>query len=342
MLNFRHVDVPVSVDPSLRIIRFSTFEVNFHIGELRQRGQKIKLQEQPLQVLAALLEHPGEVVTREELRGKLWPGDTFGDFDHGLNAAVKRLRDALGDDPDNPRFVETLARRGYRFIAPVDGCSVPSEIGIVAAPAGSKSSARPSWWRWSTARRNTVLGGVTACVLALSSLYYSHSLRSKPPQPAITPAVTNVGEKYTPSLSPDGQHLAFAWNGGAGPHFNLYVKLVGTEESLRLTKQESSIDFNPVWSPDGRYIAFCRILKGATGIYVIPASGGAERKVRSTLWEDQEFYEIFWVAGHLSWSPDGKLLAYSDHASRDERCFYFSTIARLTGSSQTHFAGTFE
>ncbi len=305
-----------------RVVRFGTFEVAVPAGELRKNGLKLKLQEQPFQVLCMLLEHPGEVVTREELRGKLWPGDTFGDFDHGLNAAVKRLRDALGDDPDNPRFVETLARRGYRFIAPVDGCSVPSEIGIVAAPAGSKSSARPSWWRWSTARRNTVLGGVTACVLALSSLYYSHSLRSKPPQPAITPAVTNVGEKYTPSLSPDGQHLAFAWNGGAGPHFNLYVKLVGTEESLRLTKR-ASIDFNPVWSPDGRYIAFCRILKGATGIYVIPASGGAERKVRSTLWEDQEFYEIFWVAGHLSWSPDGKLLAYSDHASPGEGASIF-------------------
>ena len=296
--------------------------MNLHTGELRQRGQKVKLQEQPLQVLAALLERPGELVTREELHSKLWPADTFVDFEHGLNAAVKRLRDALGESAERPIFVETVARRGYRFIASVDGYSAPSEIGIVAAPAGSKSSARPRSWRWLTARRYTVLGGVTACVLALSSLYYGHSLRSKPPQLAITPAVTNVGVKYTPSLSPDGQHLAFAWNGGAGPHFNLYVKLVGTEESLRLTKW-ASIDFNPVWSPDGRYIAFCRILKGATGIYVIPASGGAERRVRSTLWEDQEFYEIFWVAGHLSWSPDGKLLAYSDHASRGEGASIF-------------------
>ena len=272
----------MSAYSSSRILRFSTFELNLHTGELRQRGQKVKLQEQPLQVLAALLERPGEMVSREELRSKLWPADTFVDFDHSLNAAIKRLRDALGESAERPIFVETVARRGYRFIAPVDGYSVPSEIGIGAAPAGSRSSARHRWWRWLTARRNTVLGVVTACVLALSSLYYSHSLRSKPPQPAITPAVTNVGEKYTPSLSPDGQHLAFAWNGGAGPHFNLYVKLVGTEESLRLTKR-ASIDFNPVWSPDGRYIAFCRILKGATGIYVIPASGGAERKVRSTL-----------------------------------------------------------
>ena len=102
MLNFRHLEVPVSADPSPRIIRFSTFEVNFHTGELRQRGQKVKLQEQPLQVLAALLERPGDLVTREELRSKLWPADTFVDFDHSLNAAIKRLRDALGETAERP------------------------------------------------------------------------------------------------------------------------------------------------------------------------------------------------------------------------------------------------
>src|SRR5712672_4000940 len=106
---------------SSRVIRCSTFEVNLHTGELRQRGQRIKLQEQPLQVLAALLERPGEMVTREELRGKLWPADTFVDFDQSLNAAIKRLRDALGESAETPVFIETLARRGYRFIAPVDG-----------------------------------------------------------------------------------------------------------------------------------------------------------------------------------------------------------------------------
>jgi DNA-binding winged helix-turn-helix (wHTH) protein len=111
-----------------RIIRFSSFEVNLHTGELRQRGQKVKLQEQPLQVLAALLERPGELVTREELRGKLWPVDTFVDFDHSLNAAIKRLRDALGESAETPIFVETVARRGYRFIAPVvQDAQIPSD-----------------------------------------------------------------------------------------------------------------------------------------------------------------------------------------------------------------------
>src|SRR4029077_4976195 len=84
------------------------------------RGQKIRLQEQPLQLLAALLERPGELVTREELRGKLWPADTFVDFDHSLNAAIKRLRDALGESAERPIFVETIARRGYRFIGNIE------------------------------------------------------------------------------------------------------------------------------------------------------------------------------------------------------------------------------
>jgi DNA-binding winged helix-turn-helix (wHTH) protein len=253
----------MSDNSSSRIIRFSKFEVNFHTGELRQRGQKVRLQEQPLQVLAALLERPGELVTREELRSKLWPADTFVDFDHSLNAAIKRLRDALGESADAPVFIETLARRGYRFIAPVDSSS---GSGIVATQERSESLARPRAWEFLSTTRNAVLGGLTACALTLLFLYYSHSLKSKAGQPVVTPVVTNVGEKYTPSLSPDGQHIAFAWNGGAGPHFSIYVKIVGTEEPVRLTNQ-SSIDFNPVWSPDGRYIAFCRILKDETGIY---------------------------------------------------------------------------
>src|SRR5437899_11809144 len=105
---------------SSAIVRFGTFEVNFQTGELRHRGQKVKLQEQPFQVLAVLLERPGELVTREELRNKLWPADTFVDFDHSLNAAIKRLRDALGEAAETPTFIETLARRGYRFIGNIE------------------------------------------------------------------------------------------------------------------------------------------------------------------------------------------------------------------------------
>src|SRR6266704_4025368 len=100
-----------------RVVRFGTFEVDVPTGELRKNGIKLKLQEQPFQVLCILLEHSGKVVTREELRSRLWPADTFVDFDHSLNAAVKRLRDALGESADAPVYSETLAGRGYRVIA---------------------------------------------------------------------------------------------------------------------------------------------------------------------------------------------------------------------------------
>jgi TolB-like protein/DNA-binding winged helix-turn-helix (wHTH) protein len=107
------------VAPSPRLIRFGVFELDLRSGELQKQGRKIRLEGQPVQILICLLENPGELVTREELHRKLWPADTFVNFEHGLNAAVKRLRQALNDSADNPRFVETLPRRGYRFIAPI-------------------------------------------------------------------------------------------------------------------------------------------------------------------------------------------------------------------------------
>src|SRR5437016_14304022 len=129
----------MSVNFLSSIVRFGRFELDLQSGELRHAGQKVKLQEQPFQVLARLLENPGKIVTREELRSKLWPEDTFVDFDHSLNAAIKRLRDALGESADAPVYVETLARRGYRFIAPVNGFSAPNGIEIAPAPERSKS-----------------------------------------------------------------------------------------------------------------------------------------------------------------------------------------------------------
>ena len=137
---------------SVKVIRFGVFELDLQAGELRKSGLRIKLQEQPFQVLAALLERPGELVGKEELRKRLWPDDTFVDFDHGLGSAINRLREALGDSAENPRFVETLPRRGY--IAPVDagvGLAPPRVApdgqltgGGTAAPQGhSEGVSRP-------------------------------------------------------------------------------------------------------------------------------------------------------------------------------------------------------
>src|SRR5437588_463626 len=101
-------------------LRFGAFDADLRSGELRRNGVKVRLQEQPFQILALLVERPGEVVTREELRKRLWPGGIFVDFENGLNIAVKKLRGALGDEADTPSYIETLPKRGYRFIAPVE------------------------------------------------------------------------------------------------------------------------------------------------------------------------------------------------------------------------------
>src|SRR3990172_11226014 len=112
-----------------RGFRFGVFEVDLRAGELHKDGRKVKLQEQPFQVLAMLLEHAGEVVTREDVKKKLWAEDTFVDFEHGLNIAINKIREALGDSAENPRFVETLPKRGYRFIAPLVALEAPKPAG---------------------------------------------------------------------------------------------------------------------------------------------------------------------------------------------------------------------
>ncbi len=125
--------------PPPRLIRFGVFELDLRSGELQKQGRKVRIEGQPVQVLICLLESPGELVTREELHRKLWPADTFVNFETGLNAAVKRLRQALNDSADNPRFVETLPRRGYRFIAPMQAVAPAAEPSLApVAPVDSE------------------------------------------------------------------------------------------------------------------------------------------------------------------------------------------------------------
>src|SRR5216684_5262567 len=152
--------------------RFGPFEVDFRAGELLKNGRRIRLQDQPLQVLAMLLERPGDVVTRDEFRQKLWPNDTFVDFDHGLNNAINRLRDALNDSAEAPRFIETLPRRGYRFISQVESEAIPDSLVVPEkslGPSGNEQAgpltairALPPWWR-----RRWIAFGAAALVLSL-------------------------------------------------------------------------------------------------------------------------------------------------------------------------------
>src|SRR6266851_10109670 len=128
------------------ILRFGVFEVELRSGELRKQGVRIKLQDQPFQVLIVLLQRPGEVVTREELRNQNWPADTFVDFDNSLNTAINKLRDALGDSAESPRFIETLPRRGYRFIASVDGLGTGPDAQDVRRPGEARPVPRLLRW----------------------------------------------------------------------------------------------------------------------------------------------------------------------------------------------------
>jgi DNA-binding winged helix-turn-helix (wHTH) protein len=146
-----------------RRARFDAFEVDMHSGEVRKHGIRLKLHGQPFQVLSLLLEHPGDLVTREEFRQKLWTGDTFVGFDTGLNSAVKKLRDALCDSAEEPRYIETLPRRGYRFIAQVQDGDPPAPVPIEERPAtvppvGPRSEP-------STKRRFMVAAGVATFLM---------------------------------------------------------------------------------------------------------------------------------------------------------------------------------
>jgi cholera toxin transcriptional activator len=149
VLNLRVVErssMPALADNrSPRIVRFGVFELDLFAGELRKNGAKLRLQEQPFQVLVLLLDRAGEVVTREDLRQKLWPADTFVDFDHSLNTVVNKLRELLGDSASSPRFIETLARRGYRFIAPVQNHvgTDRAETGVFARSPEQSEAAAP-------------------------------------------------------------------------------------------------------------------------------------------------------------------------------------------------------
>ena len=129
-------DIPTGAS---RHIRFGLFELDLRSGDLRKSGTRLSLPEQPLQLLTALLERPGDLLTRDELQQRLWRGDVFVDFEHGLNAAVKRLREALGDSADSPTFVETVPRRGYRFIAAVEA----SEAQGLSGPVNASTQTSP-------------------------------------------------------------------------------------------------------------------------------------------------------------------------------------------------------
>lgn len=195
--------------------RFGTFELDREAAELRKRGIRIKLQDQPYRILCLLLDSRGEVVTREILCGTLWPEDTFVEFERSLNAAIAKLRQALGDSAENPRFVETVARRGYRFIAPVEGVdsggralpekpTEPAGIGVRDQPAR-----RDEWWHRLTLL--TISGVAVVMTAAFAILFFqSKGQRMEASYTVMHRITSDDGLTEDPAVSPDGTLLAYA------------------------------------------------------------------------------------------------------------------------------------
>ncbi len=330
---------------SVRVWRFGVFEADAQSGELRRNGNLVKLQEQPARILIFLLEHAGEMVTREALRQRLWPPDTFVDFDHSLNTAVKKLREVLGDSADKPLYIETIPRKGYRFVAPVEEVPAivtsradPAPNGIVTSPhfvppgmeevgqdqarlqiveARSKQPARTP----SPRIRLALLTLAIITVLVISGWFAWHALRKShleaqdaaSPNLHVVPVTNMTGYVDNPAFSPDGRQIAFTWQPADQARNDIYIQMIGNEVPLRLTHNTSGfVDF-PQWSPDGRQVAFTSCAGTRDGIYVAPALGGAERllaQIDCRYWGWRR-----WGGGRPTWTADGKNLLFTDRCA---------------------------
>jgi Tol biopolymer transport system component/DNA-binding winged helix-turn-helix (wHTH) protein len=292
-----------AVEQGQSAYHFGVFELNPHTRELRKSGAKLKLQDQPFRLLLILLEHPGEIVTREEIQKYLWPENTYVDFDNAINSSVRKLRDVLGDNADNPRFIETLARRGYRFIAPLNG-SPPVKPVRSSSPEARERRLPVHKRLW------VVLAAVAVLIMGVGILYERHLEQNRTASDALPPPVpltTYPGFQWSPSFSPDETRVAFTWDEPGKRRPSIYVKLIGPSDPIRLTSGEES-DFAPAWSPDGRWIAFLRA-KGqfSMAIMLIPSLGGTARElVRLQLNMSRLIYY-----GHQGWSASRPFLAWS-------------------------------
>jgi hypothetical protein len=230
-------------------------------------------------VLLALLERPGDVVTREVLRAKLWPADTFVDFDHVLNAAVKRLRDALGDTAENPPFIETLAKRRYRFLVPLQGQAVPP------SPAVSKPVLLATTTAPTAKRRALVIGGLISLLLAVTVLRWwlvahPNSTKAHPTEQRLTVNSADIPIRWA-AISPDGKYLAY-WD-----RTGLFLKLISTGETLRLNLPSEFTDLSlrnfevihsAGWFPDGSALLVTPASQPES-IWRVSVLGGSPKKL---------------------------------------------------------------
>jgi Tol biopolymer transport system component/DNA-binding winged helix-turn-helix (wHTH) protein len=283
------------------IIRFGNFELDPHAGELRRGGIRIKLSGQPFDVLLALLEKPGQVVTREELHEKLWSQDTFVDFEHGLNKAINKVRDALGDDADNPRFVETLPRRGYKFLAPV---AQPAPAQIAPDPTSASvanavqlpSPATPSFVQ----SRNKVTWLAAIAVIAIVLTFVV--LQSMPPQAPRVLRYTQLTHdglnKFDPPVT-DGSRIYFGEQDSQQRSIIAQVSVSGGQVNALTTfpgSPVSAIDYSPARSE--LLTAFA--IAGESPVWALSVPGASTPRRVGNI-----------VVSDAAWSRDGQSVVYS-------------------------------
>jgi Tol biopolymer transport system component/DNA-binding winged helix-turn-helix (wHTH) protein len=285
-----------------RIVQFGLFELDLDARELRKSGVRIKLQEQPFQILSMLLERPGAVVTREELQKKLWPGDTFVDFDLSLNSAVKKLRQALNDDSENPRFVETLYRRGYRFIGAVNGAVSCNSNPMELAPSPPPAAAPPEpvlYWPFplSTPKKRFLFYGAVALLLILAALVAYRLVPSPPPRVLGFTQITHDGLFKLGILS-DGERLYFPEM--QGDHFVVSQVSVRGGETSTLSTPFANVMVGGI-TPDGSalvVVSFQGTGKGGE-TWSLPLPSGPPRRIGDLRGDS------------VAWSPDGSQMVFS-------------------------------
>ena len=301
-----------------RPIRFGVFEVDLHTGELRKQGLRIKLRDQPFQILLLLLAHPGEVVSRDELQKQLWPADTFVDFDRGLNKAVNHLRDALGDSAESPRFIETLPKRGYRFISPIDAgnghpleptpetqqeLAEQPERGAHAQAPGARGATHGLKPKLSAGLPWTIAGLSSAFAVTSVALLWRATLPADRPMirfsvdlgPEAIRGRAPSGEFFNPVMSPDGTRLVFPAKPADGSE-QLATRRLDQSRLTILAGTEGAVD--PFFSPDGQWIGFFAGQK----LKKIPLQGGGVVSLCDTAGLERG----------ASWGEDGAIIANLD------------------------------
>jgi Tol biopolymer transport system component/DNA-binding winged helix-turn-helix (wHTH) protein len=277
--------------PSARV-RFGVFEIDPDAGEVRKAGLKIRIQDQPFQVLKALVDRPGEVVTRDDLRQKLWPSDTFVDFDHSLNTAINKLREALGDGAESPRYVETVPKRGYRFIAPVE------RLGQVE-PVEEEPAAIPERKRHDRSRGVFIfVAGVLAGAGLIAAVWGIVRVGRVQREPVLEKfAFVPLEGANSPVISPDGKHIAYV--NGAGAQAKLWIQDLDRFEPREVGGSAGVLDF-PFWSFDSRQIGFAVNHR----LWRAPAAGGDATIVCE--------FPGHYLGG--AWKPDGETIVFTvDH-----------------------------